>query len=376
MAPAPAGSLRAVAVLALPTAAAPAERRGEGTISLTISRTTPRTIRTLLSTLVALLLVACSTPNADGGPPPEGNPPPGTPPGLLVAAGTSYIHSFSLPDGDAWSSRLKYSAPWSTVTVDDKRRELLIASTSGAEPVVIEVFDLDTFGLKDTIEWPDSTMISTLHAIAATRDGEYLAVVMEVLSDPFLEIIERSTGRVVYTGLTTVTGAAMAWTPDDRLVVPINYRPDDDDHSLWGAIAAISLAEFEASTDGSLDGDLLTVFTRAEWDVYGPDGVAISPDGSQMVFERAGDLWVADVVPGAVAHQLTTGPSANGGARFSPDGTHLAFASGSDLGLDETYIIPNHRDAPLFIDHSQGAGNEYLLEANTMVDFMLSWLPR
>ena len=92
MAADPACSLHAVAVLALPTAAAPAERRGEGTISLTISRTTPRTIRTLLSTLVALLLVACSTPNADGGPPPEGNPPPGTPPGLLrLAVGIEHV---------------------------------------------------------------------------------------------------------------------------------------------------------------------------------------------------------------------------------------------------------------------------------------------
>ena len=334
-----------------------------------------RTIRTLLATLAALVLVACSTPNAGEGLPPPGGPPDGAPPGLLVAAGTSFIHTYALPSGESWSNRLTYSAPWSTVTVNDDRRELLIATTSGAEPVVVKTYDLDTFGLKDTFEWPDSTMITTLHSLAATRDGAYLAVVMEPLVNPFLEVIERSTGRVVYSGLQVVTGATMAWTPDDRLVVAIDLSAEGD-HGRWGAIAALPLANLEASTDGNVSGVLLTTFTRVEWDVYGIDGLAISPDGTEMVFERAGDLWVADVEPGAVPHQLTTGPSANRGARFSPDGTHLAFASGSNVGLDETYVIPNHRGAPLFIDHSQRAGDEYLLEADTLVDFVLSWLPQ
>ena len=166
----------------------------------------------------------------------------------------------------------------------------------------------------------------------------------------------------------------MAWTPDDQLVVPIALSHENDP-ARWGAIAAFPLANLKASTNGDVDGVLLTTFTRAQWDTFGVDGVAISPDGSEMVFERAGDLWVADVEPGAAPHQLTTGPSANRGARFSPDGTHLAFASGSSLGLDETYVIPNHRDDPLFIDHSQGAGDEFLLQADTLVDFVLSWLP-
>lgn len=333
-----------------------------------------RLTRWLLTMVATALLAACSTPGEGGNPPPRGNPPTGAPPGLLVAAGTSFIHTYSLPNGDAWSERLRYSAPWSTVTVVDSSRELIIASTSGAEPVVVEVHDLDTFGLKEAFEWPDSTDITSVHALAATRDGKYLAIVMEPLLNSFLEVVERSTGRVAYNGLSVAIGAAMAWTPDDRLVVAIDLSYQNDPNR-WGAIGAFALADLEASTDGNVEGELLTTFTRAEWDTFGIDGVAISPDGTEMVFERAGDLWVADVQPGAVPHQLTTGPSRNRGARFSPDATHLAFASGGAYGLDETYIIPNHRGDPLFIDHSQDAGNEYLLEANTLVDDMLSWLP-
>lgn len=333
-----------------------------------------RKLRVLAVGLAALLLAACSGPG-NGANPPGGGPPDGAPRGLLVAAGTGYIHTYDLDGGNAWSQRRRYSAPWSTVSVVAADNELLIASTSGAEPVAVEVFDIATFGLKETITWPNSTAISNVHSLAATRDGEYLALVMDTLGlNPFLEIIERQTGDVVYTGLQVATLEGMAWTADDRLVVPVDLSQDNnEDH--WGSIVMFALADFAASTDGNVDGTIVTTFTQTEWDLYGPGGLALSPDDSELVFERVGDLWVVDLEPGATPHQLTTGPPANYGAVFSPTGSHLAFASGGSLGLDETYIIPNHREAPLFIDHGQRAGDQYLLEANTMVDFSLAWLP-
>src|SRR5690606_17560647 len=208
-----------------------------------------RTIRTLLVALATLLLAACNAPEADGGQPPKGGGPNGTPPGLLVAEGTGFIHTFDLPGGDTWSERLSYAAPWSTVVVHEDRRELLIASTSGSEPVIIEVYDIDTFGLKDAFEWPDSTAITKLFSLAATDDGAYLALVMEPLLDKYLEVIERDTGRVVYRGLGIATGATMAWTPDDQLVIPIALSHENDP-ARWGAIAAFPLANLKASTNG------------------------------------------------------------------------------------------------------------------------------
>lgn len=290
-----------------------------------------------------------------------------------MAAGTGYIHTFDMDNGTAWSERLSYSAPWSTVTVVDARRELLIANTSGSQPVIVEAYDLGTFGLKGAFEWPESTSMTTLHALASTRDGAYLAITMEPLTDPFLEVIERETGAIVYTGLDIATGANFVWTPDDALIVAADLSYEED-VNRWGAIISFPLANLLASTDGSVAGTILTSFTRAEWD-YGVDGLALSPDGTELVFERASDLWVMDVEPNATVHQLTTGPTSNHGAVFSPGGTHIAFASGGRYGLDETYVIPNHRQAPLFIDYGQDAGDQYLLEADTLVDYSLAWLP-
>ncbi len=331
--------------------------------------------RLLATAAAALVLAACSTAGSEG-PPPKGGPPPGTPPGQLVSEGTSFIHTFDLTSGSEWSKRLSYSGPWSAVTVVPSKRELLIAKTSGSEPVIVEVYDIGTFGLKESFEWPDSTSILSVYSVAATQDGKHLAIVMTVATDLFLEVIERETGRIVYSGMNVVTDATMTWTPDDSLLVAVDLSHLDN-HATWGAIATLPLADLEASTDGNLDDvSVVALFSRAEWDFAGVDGLALSPDGTDLAYARGSDLWVVDLDGEDLApHQLTTGPSSNRGPVFSPDGKHIAFASGSSYGLDETYVIPNHRNAPLFIDHSQGAGDQYLLEDNTLVDNMLAWLP-
>ena len=328
--------------------------------------------RFIIAAAFSVALAACSGPDGNGQNPPGGGPPPGTPGGMIVAGGTGFIHTFNTDSGTEWQKRLSYSAPWSTVTTIPANRELLIANTSGAEPVVVEVYDLDTFGFKRSFEWPNSTSMTTLHDFAATQDGAYLAITMEALSDPFFEVIEVATGEIVYTGLDTLVGSNFVWTADNDLigVASLSYM---NDPSVWGAIVRIPLQNMLDSEDGNVDGFLIHTFTRAEFDYLGY--LALSPDDSELVYTRAGDLWVIEVYEESEPHQLTTGPVGIHGAVFSPNGTHIAVAAGGSYGLDETYVIPLHRGPPLFIDHGQGAGNEYLLEDNTLVDWMLAWLP-
>lgn len=362
-----------------------------------------RTAGVLTGVLASLALVACSTPGDGSGPDattagdviPD-DPPPTTDDdaestttestttashaaadtagGQLVAIGAGYILTHDLGDGSSWQQRLRYSAPWSTVTVVEEERELLIAKTSGAEPVVVTTYDLETFGRGEAFEWPDSTMVSSLHSLAATTDGDVLALVMEPLSNPYLEIVERSTGRIIYTGLEIATGATMTWTADDQLVVPIDLSYENDSER-WGAIAAFPLEAFESATDADVDGHLITTFTRAEWATSGVADLALSPDDSELVFELAGDLWVVPLEQGSAPHQLTTGPTYLSGAAFAPDGDHLAHVSGGIRGLRATYVIDNHRSTPLFLDEGQGAGAEFLLESQTLVESVVAWLP-
>ncbi len=53
---------------------------------------------------------------------------------------------------------------------------------------------------------------------------------------------------------------------------------------------------------------------------------ALSPDGSEIAFCYAGDIWIVEVA-GGKARRITSHPSYDSRPIFSPDGTQLAFAS-------------------------------------------------
>ncbi len=70
---------------------------------------------------------------------------------------------------------------------------------------------------------------------------------------------------------------------------------------------------------------------------------------TQIVFEYAGDLWIAPK-EGGVANRLTTPPGEEILPRFSPDGSQIAF-SGNYEGNTDVYIIPSKGGMPLRITH-------------------------
>lgn len=65
---------------------------------------------------------------------------------------------------------------------------------------------------------------------------------------------------------------------------------------------------------------------------------AISPDGSQIVFTHKGDLYVVPSA-GGEAHQLTFHSAHDYAAKWSPDGTKLAFSS-NRYGNFDVYTMP------------------------------------
>ncbi len=82
---------------------------------------------------------------------------------------------------------------------------------------------------------------------------------------------------------------------------------------------------------------------------------------TQIVFEYAGDLWVAPK-EGGVANRLTTPKGDETLPHFSPDGSQIAF-SGNYEGNVDVYIMPSKGGLPLRITH------------DGMPDMMLGWYP-
>lgn len=83
--------------------------------------------------------------------------------------------------------------------------------------------------------------------------------------------------------------------------------------------------------------------------------------GETVVFTYAGDLWTMDRRDG-VANRLTSHPSGEAFARFSPDGEWIAFTGGYD-GNSDVYVIPTKGGEPKRLTYEGTA------------DIVLDWTP-
>ena len=80
---------------------------------------------------------------------------------------------------------------------------------------------------------------------------------------------------------------------------------------------------------------------------------AVSPDGSELAFSYAGDIWT---VPsdGGIAKRLTIHPAREHSPIYSPDGSRIAFVS-NRTGADQVFIVEQDERVPRQITfHSEG----------------------
>lgn len=66
--------------------------------------------------------------------------------------------------------------------------------------------------------------------------------------------------------------------------------------------------------------------------------------GNQILFTYAADLWTADL-SGGIARRLTTHPNNEIRARYSPDGSMIAFTASYD-GTNDVYVMPSEGGEP------------------------------
>lgn len=72
--------------------------------------------------------------------------------------------------------------------------------------------------------------------------------------------------------------------------------------------------------------------------------------GDQVVFTYAGDLWTC-TDSGGIARRLTSHPGSEQNAKFSPDGTQIAFTASYD-GNPDVYVMPSDGGEPKRLTYS------------------------
>ena len=111
----------------------------------------------------------------------------------------------------------------------------------------------------------------------------------------------------------------------------------------WGVVFLLSCHGLFAQTapgDGRA-GYALPLETTRTVDFTTDEGtwlsLDVSPDGSQIVFDLMGDLYLLPM-EGGDATRITKGPAWDNQPRFSPDGREIVFVSDRD-GTDNLWLI-------------------------------------
>lgn len=329
----------------------------------------------ILTMLLALVLSGCGA-GAPGGADPGDPPPPpsGSEPftGRLVADGTSIIHTMDLPGG-TWTRRLN-SSVYNAEALHLPGRELFIGGVSLGSDLTVAIHDLDNFAIKSVFVWPNSAGqdVARIEGLAISRDGKYAAAMLRGSGPDFLEIIDIAERQIVHSQqLTPASLTDLQWLDGNRLVIVLDLQPATPE--LAGAIAAVSLDELIAGGD-TIEIDLLVSFNEEQWALAKPHSMTFSHDLTQIAYSYQGDIWAGEI--GEAPHQLTYGPTTLTGPAFSPDGDDIAFVEHHSYAPNPTFVMPNHRGSPLFVDGNGSDTDAVLLEDSTLVDRMLVWLPR
>ena len=327
-------------------------------------------LRKILVPLTAALALSGCGAGGDNTPPPGGGGGTGYT-GTLIGNGTSQVHTWDLARSNDGLTRLSFSN-YDVVALNVAAAELFVAGLDMVDPLDVRVYDLGTFGLKRQWLWPDTEELWRVDGLSVSPDGKHAAAILSALGDPFLEVINIAEERIVMTDFTAMTSTDMEWVSNTELMFAMETA--EYDVPYHGAIVKMDLSDPLSGTGTELRFDVLVGFSQAEWGTV--HSYRLSQDGSQLVFARAGDIWVKDLTdPGSPPHQLTTGPTSLAGPAFSPDGRWLAFVEFHPYGLEQTFIIPNHSGAPILIDSQTIPGRVWRIEDGNLMEEILVWLP-
>src|SRR6266436_2351329 len=132
-----------------------------------------------------------------------------------------------------------------------------------------------------------------------------------------------------------------------------------------GAASLVSIAPISAQN----------LFAAANPSPGGPDTTRLlrfpTTNGTQIVFCYAGELYTVGK-DGGTARRLTSGPGYTSFARFSPDGTQIAFTSHYD-GNTEVYVMPAEGGTPKRLTTSATLGRDDVSDRMGPNNIVMGW---
>lgn len=146
---------------------------------------------------------------------------------------------------------------------------------------------------------------------------------------------------------TVTTSFDFAWSPDGRRIAYLEGSPGG---------APLTVVNADGTGKQRLTGPLMV-------DLGSPP--SWSPDGRTLAFTgRGGDIYVVHA-DGSGLRKLTAGPGWDVGARWSPDGRRILFASSRDV----------HRETDLFVMNADGSRQRNLTHTPGVSELAASWAP-
>ncbi|PLK25776.1 amidohydrolase family protein [Novosphingobium sp. TH158] len=220
----------------------------------------------------------------------------------------------------------------------------LYAQDTNNEIFAIERYDLETGETDRMIGGEGGAVRPT-----PSPDGTKIAYVRRERTRSKLYVRDLATGsdRKVYDALDqdmqetwAVTGVYpnMAWTPDSKAIV------------FWagGKLNRLDMASGKASNIPFRVADTRAVIdpprpaipvAPASFNTTMPRGATVSPDGSQIVFETLGKLWIKPASGGAARRLTAENEAMEAYPAWSADGRRVAYVRWTDAGLGEIRTV-------------------------------------
>ncbi|WP_131103394.1 TolB family protein [Ornithinimicrobium sufpigmenti] len=316
--------------------------------------------------------------------------------GCLVGQAVIGIHQVDLPDGSAEEllDQADFQAGHTATLQRGQAGEPLLHTAwlpLGPEPLTVRGYRLDGSGdglPVDEYSWPGTELANRVRALAASPDGTHFAALIADGPSVYLEVVDRRTDEVVFSGRDRtdrtlgLVGDDLLWSQEHGLVYVADLGAAPADAA--GGVVGVALEGLQEDT-GQVTMSLLLGFDEETWRGGRPQHLALSADETQLAYayvpegtnshpDITAQVWAGDLDGTSEPRQVTSGTLSLVGPAFSPDGQHVAVVEYASRGSRNVYVVDAQNSTPTEF-RGRLDTEAVVVATDTRVDTLLGWLP-